>query len=153
MAVFSSATTTIGISAGVPATFNVAGYAALSFTTVGEVTNLGELGREFQLITHNPIATRGTQKLKGSFNEGTMALQLGLDTDNAGQILMKAAALSDSLYAFKVLTASGDIYYYQALTMSFKVGVNDVNSITSATASLEITTSSTGVGIVESLAA
>ena len=153
MTVRTSATTTFKISAGVPATFDVAGYAALSYTTVGEVTNLGEFNREFQLTTHNPIDTRGTQKFKGSFNEGTMALQLGLDTDNAGQILMKAAALSDSLYAFKITTANGDVYYFQGLTMSFKVGINDVNSITSASSNIEITTSATGVGIVESLAA
>ena len=36
--------------------------------------------------------------------------------------------------------------------MMFKVGINDVNSVTAATATIEITTSSTGVGIVEVLA-
>ncbi len=153
MTVRTSATTTLKISAGVPATFDNAGYVALSYTTVGEVTNFGEFGREFTLATHNPVGTRGTQKLKGSFNEGSIALQLGLDTDDAGQILIKAAALSDSLYAFKITTANGDIYYFQGLTMGFKVGVNDVNTVTSATANIEITTSSTGVGIVETLAA
>jgi hypothetical protein len=153
MTVRTSATTTLAISAGVPATFNNAGYVALSYTAVGEVTNFGEFGREFTLVTHNPVASRGTQKLKGAFNEGSIALQLGLDTDDAGQILMKAASASDSLYAFRITTANGDIYYFQGLTMGFKVGLNDVNSVTSATATIEITTSSTGVGIVETLAA
>ena len=151
MTVRTSASSTLRISAGVPATFDSAGYAALSYTTIGEVTNMGELGRDFQLVTHNPIATRGTQKFKGSFNEGAMSLQLGLDTDDAGQIIAKAASLSDNAYAFKLTTANGDVYYFQALTMNFKVGVNDVNSITSATINLEITTSNTGVGIVEVL--
>ncbi len=153
MTVKSTAGSTFKISAGVPATFDAAGYAALSFTTVGEITNYGEFGREFALITHNPVATRGTQKLKGSFNEGSINLQLGLDTDDAGQILMKAAALSDNPYAILVTTQNGDKYYFQALVMGFKVGLNDVDSVSSATATLEITTSSTGVGIVESLAA
>lgn len=152
MTVRTSATSTLRISAGTPVTFDAAGYAALSFTTIGEVTNMGELGRDFQLVTHNPIATRGTQKFKGSFNEGTMSLQLGLDTDDAGQIIAKAGSLSDNAYAFKLTTANGDVYYFQALVMNFKVGVNDVNSITSATINLEITTSNTGVGIVEVLA-
>lgn len=152
MTVRTSASSTLKISAGAPVTFDGAGYAALSFTTIGEVTNMGELGRDFQLVTHNPIATRGTQKLKGSFNEGAMSLQLGLDTDDGGQIIAKAASLSDSPYALKLTTANGDVYYFQALVMNFKVGVNDVNSITSATINLEITTSNTGVGIVEVLA-
>ena len=64
---------------------------------------------------------------------------------------MKAAALSDSLYAFKVTTANADVYYFQGLTMSFKVGLSDVNTVTSANATIELTTSSTGVGIVEVL--
>jgi hypothetical protein len=151
MTVRTSATTLISISAGVPATFNSAGYAALTFTAVGEVTNAGEFGREFTLVTHNPLYTRGTQKLKGAFNEGSITLQLGLDTDDAGQVIMKAATLSDSLYAFKVTMPSGDVYYFQGLTMSFKVGISDVNSVTAATAQIELTTSSTGVGVVEVL--
>jgi hypothetical protein len=82
-----------------------------------------------------------------------MALSLGLDTDDAGQILMKAASLSDDNYSFLVTTQNGDKYYFQAKVMSWKVNVAGVDSITTATANLEITTSSGGVGIVESLAA
>lgn len=153
MAVRTSAGTTLKISAGVPATFNTAGYAALTYTAIGEITDLGEFGREYSLVTHNPVGNRSTQKFKGSFNEGTMTLQLGLDTDDAGQILAKAAVSSDNNYAFEVVTQNGDKYYFQAQVMSFKLGVGDVNKITSATIMVEITTSNTGVGVVESLAA
>ena len=151
MTVRTSAGTTIAISASTPATFDEAGYLALSFTTIGEVTNLGEFGREYALVTHNPVGSRGTVKKKGSFNEGTMSMTLGLDTDDAGQILAKAAALSDSDYSFKVTTQNLDDYYFQAQVMSFKVGVGSVDQITTASITLELTTSSTGVGIVEDL--
>lgn len=151
MTVRTSAGTTLKVSANAPATFNVAGYSALTFTAVGEITDLGEFGREFALVTHNPVGTRGTQKFKGSFNEGTMNLTLGLDTDDAGQVLMKAASLADTAYSFEVTTQNGDIYYFQAMVMSFKVGVGSVDSITTATCTLELTTSSGGVGIVEDL--
>lgn len=153
MTVRTSAGTTLKVSASAPATFNTAGYSALSFTAVGEITDLGEFGREFALVTHNPVGTRGTQKFKGSFNEGTMNLTLGLDTDDAGQVLMKAASLADSAYSFEVTTQNGDTYYFQAMVMSFKVGIGSVDSITTATCTLELTTSAGGVGIVEDLAA
>lgn len=153
MAVRTSAGTTIKLSAGTPATFNAAGYAALTWTTIGEVTDLGEFGREFNLVTHNPLGSRGTVKKKGSFNEGSITLQLGLDTDDAGQILAKTAHLSDNDYSFEIATQNGDKYYFQAQVMSFKVGVGGVDQITAATIMLEITTNSAGVGIVESLAA
>ena len=151
MTVATSAGTVLKISAGTPGTFNVAGYEALTWTTVGEVTDLGEFGREYALVTHNPVGSRGTRKYKGSYNEGAMTLQLGLDTDDAGQILAKAASLSDSDYSVSVTTQNGDVYYMQAKGMSWKVGVGSVDSITTATCVLEITTTSTGVGVVEDL--
>lgn len=158
MTVRTSAGTTLRVTASAPATFNSAGYNTL-FTTspvpalVGEVTDLGEFGREYALVTHMPVGSRGTQKFKGSFNEGTITLSLGLDTDDAGQIIMKAASLSDNDYSFMVTTQNGDKYYFRAQIMSWKVGVGSVDSITTATATLEITTNAAGVGIVESLAA
>lgn len=152
MTVRTSAGTTLHVSASNPATYNVAGYEALSFTAVGEITDFGEFGREYALVTHNPVGNRGTVKKKGSFNEGTMNMSLGLDTDDAGQIILKAASLSDNDYSFKVTTQNGDIYYFQAQVMNFKVGVGSVDTITSATVALELTTNSAGVGIVEDLA-
>lgn len=153
MTVFTSAGTTLGVSAASPATFNETGYEALTFTAVGEITDLGEFGREYALVTHNPLGSRGTVKFKGSFNEGQISLQLGLNTEDAGQILLKAAANSDNNYSFAVETQAGDFYYFQAQVMSFKVGVGSVDSITTATVMLEITTTSAGVGVVEVLAA
>lgn len=153
MTAFATAGSTIALSAGVPATFDATGFAALTHTLLGEVTDLGEFGREYALITHNPIASRATVKKKGSFNEGQMTLQLALDTDDAGQILAKAAALSDSPYSVKITLAQGDVYYVRALVMSFKITGSGVDTITTATIMLELISSPAGVGIVEALAA
>jgi hypothetical protein len=158
MTVYTSAGSTLSISASAPATFDASGYDTIfdsptGNAIVGEITDLGEFGREFALVTHMPVGSRGTQKFKGSFNEGTMSLSLGLDTEDAGQIIMKAASISDDNYSFMVTTQSGDKYYFQAKVMSFKVNVASVDSITTASASLELTTNASGVGIVESLAA
>lgn len=152
MTVRTTAGTTFAVSAANPATFNAAGYNALAWTLVGEVTDLGEFGREYNLVTHNPIDKRGTQKLKGSFNEGQIALQHGLDTDDAGQIILKAAVDSDNDISIRITTQNGDKYYAQAKVMSFKPSLGNVDQVTAATTSLELTTSPTGVGIVEALA-
>lgn len=149
MSVDSTAGTTLKISASTPATFDTAGYGALTYTNIGEITNLGEFGREYSLITHNPVGNRGTVKRKGSFNEGAMALQLGLDKNDAGQLLAKSASVSDDDYSFEITTQDGGKYYFQAQVMSFKIGLGEVNSIMSASINLEITTSSTGVGVIE----
>jgi hypothetical protein len=157
MSVKTSANSTLAIvaSGAQPATYDVAGYSAagMTYVLVGEITDMGEFGREYALVTHSPVGTRGTVKKKGSFNEGTIALQLGLDSQDAGQIILKAATLSDSDFTYKITTQNGDVYYFQAQSLSFKIGVGSVDQITMATVNLELTTSNTGIGIVESIAA
>ena len=155
MAVRTTAGSTLRITATAPATFDESGYNTL-FTgsplpaLVGEITDFGEFGREYNLVTHNPVADRGTVKLKGSFNEGQMAMTLGLDTDDAGQILMKTARDSDDDYYFMVTEQKGDRYFFAAKVMTFKQVLGNVDSVTQANATLELTTTN-GVGIVESL--
>jgi len=151
--VSTGAGTTIGIVLAAPGTFDAAGYAALTFIPIGEVTDIPDFGREFEMIAHKPISSRGTVKKKGGFNEGSIDLKLGLNTDDAGQVLLKAAALSDVDYSFKITCPTGDVYYFRALTLSFKVSVGNSGSIISATTKLELQTSSAGVGIVEVLSA
>lgn len=152
MSVRSSAGSSIAISASQPATYNQAGYEALSWTTIGEVVNAGEFGRVYELLKHNAINTRSTVKKKGTYDEGQLALTLGLDTDDAGQIIAKAAAASDNDYSIRVTTQNGDDYYMQVQVMSFKVQVGQANQITGGSIVLEITSNSAGVGIVEVLA-
>ena len=148
----SVAGTILKISAGVPATFDSTGYAALTYTTVGEITDLGEFGRVYNVIKHNPIANRGTVKRKGSYDEGALNLKLALDTDDAGQILCKAAMASDNSYAIQITEQGGDKWYMQVQVTSFKTQFGSVDNMQSASIDMEITTSATGVGVVEVLA-
>jgi len=156
MAVRTSATSILRISAGVPATFDNAGYVALTFTTVGEITNFGEFGREWQVVNHNPVALRGTQKLKSTFDPGELTIQLGIDTDDAGQILVEAALASISLYAFVLVTPSlpatqADKYYFQGYVRSFRKNFSEGGTVTSAAAVIAVNTSITDVDYVVTL--
>ena len=138
MTVQTSAGSTLAISAGVPATQDATGYNALTYTLVGEVTDLGEFGKEFNLVTHIPLASRRVQKFKGSYNNGTLAVTMGRDTTDAGQILMNTALGSDSPYAVRVTLQNGKKEYFQCVVMSYKTNVGSVDQITGATAALEI---------------
>lgn len=152
MGVQTSAGATLRISASQPATYTEADYKTLFDASpapalVGEITDMGEFGREYALVTHNPVGDRGTVKFKGSFNEGTMTLSLGLDNDDAGQTVMQSASLSDSDHSFAVELQDGQRYFFQAKVMSWRVGVGSVDSVTTATAALELT-SVNGIGVV-----
>ena len=144
--------TTIGVSAVLPATYNVAGYAALTFVNIGNIEDGGEHGREYAEVTFNPIDTRGTQKFKGSFNEGSKTLSIGYNSDDAGMALLKTALNDDDDYAFEVEYPDGDIDYFIGKVMTLTKATGSVDSIRMASVTLAITTSATGVGIVEKLA-
>ncbi|KKC27303.1 hypothetical protein [Sphingomonas sp. SRS2] len=153
MSVRTAAGTTLHIAVAAPATYDGTGYAALTWIKVGEITSIGEYGREYTEVTHQPLDSRGVQKLKGGYNEGTLPIGLALDTDDVGQIAMKAARNSDNAISAKVTHQNGDVDYMRTMVFSFKVNPGELNSIVNASASLGITTNSAGVGIVEVLAA
>jgi hypothetical protein len=134
----SSAGTTISLSAALPATYDATGFAALTFTALGEVTNIGEFGKVYTLITHNPLATRKTEKLKGSYNNGSATLALAIDKDDAGQILANTAKDSDAAHSVKVVYQDGSIDYFTALVMSFTTNIAGVDDILSGSINIEL---------------
>lgn len=154
MAIQSVAGTKFKISATAPASFTAAGYAALTYLTIGEVTSgLDNLGREYTPIEHKPVDSRAVQVFKGSFTEGGGTISVALDTDDAGQNMAKAAQNSDSDYYFNVEAQNGDHYYFPAKVMSFKRSFGDIDSLVAATIDIRITASKSGIGLIEALAA
>lgn len=150
MAVQTGAGTELYISASIPATFDSTGYTAVTgWKKVGEITSPGTHGRTYNEVLHNPVDTRGTQIFKGGFRETPKTLNLAVDEADEGQILMKTALNSDANHSFKVVYGDGAIDYFQAKVMGFEKSVESVDSIVSATSTLAITTSKTGIGIVE----
>jgi hypothetical protein len=137
---FTSAGTRIRVTATAPATYDDLGFEALSdWDTIGEVTDLGEFGREYSLVTHNPLATRRTVKRKGSFNDGQVNMQLALDDNDAGQSVLELAVDDDDGYFFEVELQNGKKLYFEAVVMSFTTNVGSVDQITSGAVMLEIT--------------
>lgn len=128
----------IAISATAPATYDEAGFAALTYIPISDVTDLGEFGRTYNLVTHNPIADRRTVKRKGSFNDGAVSMQLGRDGTDAGQQAGYAALDSDDSPAISLTLQDGTILYFTAQVMSFTYNLGNVDSITGGSMSLEI---------------
>lgn len=138
MAASTTAGTTFAVSASLPATYDSTGFAALTYTACGEITDIGEFGKEYQLVTHTPLATRKTEKFKGSYNNGSLALQMASDTNDAGQGLLVTALGSDNSYSVKITHQNGDIDYFTGKVMSYRVAVGGADSIKAATVAIEI---------------
>ncbi len=133
-----SAGTKLYISASAPATYDLATIAALSYTEVGELSDLGSFGKKYNLVTFNALGDRKTVKRRGSYNNGTLALKLGSSVTDAGQVLMEAQAELDTSASFKVVTQSGSAYYFSGQVMGWMLEVGSVDQIMGASADIEI---------------
>ena len=135
---FTSAGTKLLISASAPATYNSTGFAALTWTEIGEVSDMGEFGRKYNLVTFNTLGDRRTVKRKGSYNDGTIACQMARVPDDAGQAILTTAVDDDASYSVKIRLQDGTVFYTTAQVMSYTTNIGTVDQITSATVDLEI---------------
>ncbi len=149
MASETAAGTKLYVCATAPATFNAAGYGALTWAEAGEIDNLGEFGRIYELLSRKPLGTRGTVKAKGSFDEGKLPLQLAHDKDDAGQDILRTAVNVDDPISCKVVLPTTEIFYFQAMVMGYRLSAATSSQFINAMCDLELTTSPGGVGIVE----
>ena len=133
----STSGTTIAVSASLPGTYDSTGFAALVYTDTGEVTDIGEYGKEYNLISHNPIGDRKTYKFKGNYNNGSLSLQMASAPADAGQAILITALDSDTSISVEITHQNGDIDYFTSKVMSYRVAVA-AESIKTASTTLEI---------------
>lgn len=140
---FASVGTTISVSASIPATINSAGFTALSYTAIGEASEVPEFGLEQALVTFTPLATGVVEKRGGSVDYGELTIPLALSTTDGGQAILEAklaqAVTADKRASFRVTLPNGQSLYFLASVRSFKTMVGGSDGITMANSILSIT--------------
>src|SRR6056297_51925 len=130
---FTSAGTTIGITSTAPGTYDdntSDGLPTLTYTEIGEVSDLGEFGREYNEVTFNSLGDRRTVKRKGSYNDGSVSMTVARVPGDAGQTLLTQGLDSDDSYSFEVVLQDGTTLYFEAQIMSYTTNVGTVDQIT-----------------------
>jgi hypothetical protein len=142
MTIFSSVGTTVSVAIADPATYDAAGFAALSWAVCGQLTELPSFGHEAALATHTPLATGIVNKRRGSVNYGSIALNMAVSALDSGQAILKTAGEAnpgvDSSVSVRVALINGQVQYFTAQVMSFKTNVGGADAITMAEVQLEI---------------
>lgn len=140
--VVSSVGTVVSVSANAPATYNTAGFAALTWSPCGELAELPAFGAEAALATHTPLATGIVAKRRGSLNYGSVALTMAMSDTDTGQTVLQDAAEAgagqDAQVSVKVELVNGEIQYFTAQVMSYRTNVGNADAITMAEVTLEI---------------
>ena len=100
------------ISATLPATYDSAGYAAVTWTAIRGVRSIGDMGVVWETFDSNAIGGIRHNKRTGKA-ANTVPLEM-IKIDDAGQTLLKVASASLNSYSFKCLAADGTLYYFTA---------------------------------------
>ena len=134
--VITAAGTVFAVSATLPATHDLAGFGALTYTTIAEIVDGGTAGKTFNKVDHSPLGEREVLSLKGSFTQGIRSLGLGRDIVDAGQALLIAGLESDLPYSFKITYQNGDIDYVTATIDSYTDDIGTIDTIVGSTVAL-----------------
>ena len=137
-----AATTTIGISASLPSTFDsdaMTGYPSATYTLIGEVVSMSEFGTIYNPVNHLPLASRQVVKFKGSYDNGNLSLNMARDDDDAGQVICLSALSSDNDHAFEIIYQDGSEDYFTGKVMSFTSVASGADSIVNRTMAVGLT--------------
>lgn len=113
--------TTVSISASLPASITATAYGALSFTLVGEVTNIGDYGKVWNTAEHQALAKKYPDRYKSTYDNPAITLQAAYAPGDVGQVIVKAAVESTNAYSFKIAYPDGEIEYFEALVLAAPV--------------------------------
>ncbi|ASP70367.1 iron ABC transporter substrate-binding protein [Sinorhizobium meliloti] len=112
----------------------IAAFEALTWVEIKEVEDGGEVGDESADVTFQSLSDSRVRHLKGARDAGTLALVVGDDPLDPGQIALRAAEQTKFQYNFKIEyedapdpTYSNSIDYFRGLVMSARkqIGAGD----------------------------
>jgi len=131
--------TTVGMSATLPTTYDghaTTGYTPVVFTDIGEVIDIGEIAKAFNVIEHQTVTRDYPQKLKDTYNIANVTLTLGKVDSNTGQVLLQTALAADASYSFKFTLPAGVAYVTAKV---IKAGLGAIASGAVSTTTVELT--------------
>lgn len=112
--------TTLSVSTGVPATVDIAGYAALTYTEVTGVATVPEIGPSAAVVSQADLKDGVVLKGHGEIDFGGGTVQMrDLPTDT-GQGMLKTAQSTQGIISVKVTRSTGLIEYFRAIVMSYR---------------------------------
>jgi len=128
----------LSVSAAAPATYDASGYGDLTWTDVGEASEIPEFGAAYSPVTFTPLKTGIVNKFHGELNYGSITVPLGYDSADAGQIILLAALVSKNEISFRETRSDGTIRFISGKVMSFPRG-QSVGSVNMASCNIEFT--------------
>lgn len=130
MALQQAVGTTLGISAALPATWDEAGFVALTYATVGRITSVPPLSVTYDVATFDDLGTGEEIKFSDMMRAGDGAFVVGLDSEDAGQIIVEAN--QGEKVAICITLKGGAKYYRTGIILSYNPSNISVGGVVQA---------------------
>lgn len=131
--------TTIEVSAAAPATFDQAGFVALTYTKVNGVASVPELGPSASMVSQADLEDGIVRKAHGEVDFGGGTVQMREVAGDAGQGLLKTARANQSEVSVKITRASGLVEYFIGIVMSYRKSEATTGNFFGIAADLQVT--------------
>lgn len=113
--------TTFAIATGVPATFDEAGYEAMTWVNIGGLVSIGEVGDDHETISVPDLTLGRIRTIKGAATGTTIPVALREVLADAGQTAAQTAAkAAGGEYSFRVGEPGTVEQYFSGVCMSWK---------------------------------
>jgi hypothetical protein len=131
MTQYTGSGTCVSVSAASPSTHDATGFAALTYTQLGELETVGEINAQHSSANFANLCTGKTSIVKGSEDAIQFDIGVAMDRSDAGQAMMTTARKSQTAkVSLKIVDSAGDTVYVQCYVLSERIaggaGVNDV---------------------------
>lgn len=128
---------------GAPATQTKTGFEALTYTKIGQVTNIPEFGPTIQVVTSEPLETGIIEKFIGFVDYGSVPIEADYDGEDAGQDMVTDAVTTTHAsfgkdFSFKLEYPSGAVRYWVGKFFSATENPGSANSMVSTSMQVEI---------------
>lgn len=83
-------------------------FEALTWVQVGKVGNVGDFGRQTNIVSYTTLDTEYQQKSKGISNAGDPVIECSRSYNDAGQVIMRTAGAPTSRYSYALKIEEND---------------------------------------------
>jgi len=125
----SSTGTTLAVSVTAPATHDAAGFAALTWTDVGDVSDFGEPGGTTEVLEFVPVETGIKEKFLGVQDNGGYDFVIARDSAAAGQTILTDAYDNRTQISQRVTLPDGDIQYTRCFVASRPINIGSASNV------------------------
>lgn len=130
-------------SAAEPSTYDKTGFDALTWTEVNEVSSVSAYGAQVTEVNFTNLKDAILKKFKGTVNYGSITIEMGYDSADAGQLLMDSGTSGANqfvVHSHKVVYPDGTVDAFTGYFFGYDKNPGAIDNVITSTGGVGINT-------------